>query len=62
MVTDSSFDSRRRGSCIDEVMAVTDEDAFVGARRLAREEGIFAGVVIRSPQFTLRSMEITLTK
>jgi cysteine synthase A len=29
---------------IDEVVAVTDDDAFRGARRLAREEGIVAGV------------------
>jgi cysteine synthase A len=29
---------------LDEVMAVTDEDAFHCARRLAREEGILAGV------------------
>ena len=31
-------------SILDEVIAVTDEDAFSGARRLAREEGILAGV------------------
>jgi cysteine synthase A len=30
-------------SILDEVIAVTDEEAFVGARRLAREEGILAG-------------------
>jgi cysteine synthase A len=30
-------------SILDEVIAVTDEDAFTGARRLAREEGILAG-------------------
>jgi cysteine synthase len=29
---------------LDEVIAVTDEDAFAYARRLAREEGIVAGV------------------
>jgi cysteine synthase len=29
---------------IDEVAVVTDEQAFLGARRLAREEGILAGV------------------
>jgi cysteine synthase len=29
---------------LDEVIAVTDEDAFTGARQLAREEGILAGV------------------
>jgi cysteine synthase A len=29
---------------IDEVMAITDDDAFAHARRLAREEGISAGV------------------
>jgi cysteine synthase A len=28
---------------IDEVIAVSDEEAFAGARRLAREEGILAG-------------------
>jgi cysteine synthase len=31
-------------SILDEVIAVTDEDAFSCARRLAREEGIVAGV------------------
>jgi cysteine synthase A len=30
-------------SILDEVIAVTDEDAFACARRLAREEGILAG-------------------
>jgi cysteine synthase A len=29
---------------LDEVMAVTDEEAFANARRLAREEGILAGI------------------
>jgi cysteine synthase len=29
---------------LDEVIAVTDEEAFAGARRLAREEGILAGI------------------
>ena len=31
-------------SILDEVIAVTDEEAFTCARRLAREEGILAGV------------------
>ena len=31
-------------SILDEVIAVTDEEAFAAARRLAREEGILAGV------------------
>jgi cysteine synthase len=31
-------------SLLDEVVAVSDEDAFACARRLAREEGILAGV------------------
>jgi cysteine synthase A len=31
-------------SLLDEVIAVSDEEAFAGARRLAREEGILAGV------------------
>lgn len=31
-------------SVIDEVIAVSDQDAFVGSRRLALEEGILAGV------------------
>lgn len=31
-------------SILDEVIAVTDEDAFESARRLARDEGILAGV------------------
>jgi cysteine synthase A len=31
-------------SILDEVIAVTDEEAFGCARRLAREEGILAGV------------------
>lgn len=31
-------------SLIDEVIAVSDEDAFACARRLAREEGVLAGV------------------
>ena len=30
-------------SILDEIIAVSDEDAFTGARRLAREEGILAG-------------------
>jgi cysteine synthase A len=30
-------------SILDEVIAVSDEDAFAGARQLAREEGILAG-------------------
>lgn len=30
-------------SIIDEIIAVTDDDAFSCARRLAREEGIVAG-------------------
>jgi len=30
-------------SILDEVIAVSDENAFAGARRLAREEGILAG-------------------
>ena len=30
-------------SILDEVIGVSDEDAFAGARRLAREEGILAG-------------------
>jgi cysteine synthase A len=29
---------------LDEVLTVTDEDAFAHARRLAREEGILAGI------------------
>ena len=33
-----------RADLMDEVMAVTDEDAFATARRLAREEGIFGGI------------------
>jgi cysteine synthase A len=31
-------------SILDEVITVTDEDAFAGARKLAREEGILAGI------------------
>ena len=31
-------------SILDEVIAVTDQEAFAGARRLAREEGILAGI------------------
>ena len=30
-------------SLVDKVIKITDEDAFSGARRLAKEEGIFAG-------------------
>jgi cysteine synthase A len=33
-----------RADLTDAVMAVTDEDAFATARRLAREEGIFGGI------------------
>lgn len=33
-----------RRDLLDEVIAVTDEDAYETARRLAREEGIFAGI------------------
>jgi cysteine synthase A len=33
-----------RGDLTDAVIAVTDEDAFATARRLAREEGIFGGI------------------
>jgi cysteine synthase A len=32
-----------RGDLADAIMAVTDEDAFATARRLAREEGVFGG-------------------
>jgi cysteine synthase A len=35
-------------SILDEVLAVTDEDAFSQARRLAREEGILAGASSRA--------------
>lgn len=31
-------------SILDEVIAVTDEEAFDGTRRLAREEGVMAGI------------------
>ena len=31
-------------SILDEVITVTDEEAFVAARRLAQDEGILAGV------------------
>jgi cysteine synthase A len=30
-------------SILDEIVGVTDEDAFAHARRLAREEGVLAG-------------------
>jgi cysteine synthase A len=33
-----------RGDLADAVMAVSDDDAFATARRLAREEGIFGGI------------------
>ena len=33
-----------RADLVDAVMAVTDEDAFATARRLAREEGLFGGI------------------
>ncbi len=33
-----------RRDLLDEVIAVTDKDAYATARRLAREEGIFAGI------------------
>jgi cysteine synthase A len=33
-----------RADLADAVMAVTDEDAFATARRLAREEGLFGGI------------------
>jgi cysteine synthase A len=35
--------SRLDRSIIDEVLAVSDHDAFSAARRLARDEGILAG-------------------
>jgi cysteine synthase A len=31
-------------SILDEIVSVTDEEAMAGARRLAREDGIVAGV------------------
>ena len=33
-----------RVDLIDEIVAVSDDDAFATARRLAREEGIFGGI------------------
>ena len=33
-----------RADLVDDVLAVTDDDAFATARRLAREEGIFGGI------------------
>ena len=43
-----------RTDLIDEVVAVSDEDAFATARRLAREEGIFGGITSGSNVFVAR--------
>jgi len=31
-------------SCVDEVLAITTEEAMVCARRIAREEGLLVGI------------------
>jgi len=41
-------------SVLDEIMTVSDEEAFASARRLAREEGIVAGVSSGAADYVVR--------
>jgi cysteine synthase A len=48
------------GSLVDEIILVSEDDAFKTCRRLAREEGILAGITSGATAFT--SLELAKRK